>query len=136
MAEVMMQLGAFQFGIDTAAYQNLDRSTEYRWARQPRISTNDAMQFTGLGPDNIDLAGVIYPHFRGGLDQIERMRVQASLGLPLPLVSGLGRVLGLWSVESVTEGQTTYASQGVPHRQDFSMRISRYDGGLRALLPF
>ena len=79
MAEVMMQLGFFQFSIDAATYQRLSRSTEYRWARQARIGTNDALQFTGYGPETIALEGVIYPHFRGGLKQVDKMRTQASI---------------------------------------------------------
>ncbi|AVO37404.1 phage tail protein [Pukyongiella litopenaei] len=136
MAEVMMQLGFFQFSIDNATYQRLSRSTEYRWSRQARIGTNDALQFTGLGPETIELEGVIYPHFRGGLGQVDKMRIQASIGIPLPLVSGLGRVLGLWVVEAISEGQEVFAAQGIPHRQDFTMRMARYDGGLRTLLRF
>ena len=136
MAEVMMQLGFFQFSLDTAAYQRLGRSTEYRWARQSRIGSNDALQFTGYGPETIEIEGVIYPHFRGGLKQIDKMRTQAGLGIPLPLVSGLGRVLGLWVVETISEGQEVFAAQGIPHRQDFTMRMTRYDGGLRSLLRY
>ncbi len=136
MAEVMMQLGVFQFSIDDATYQRLSRSTEYRWARQARIGTNDALQFTGYGPETIEIEGVIYPHFRGGLKQVDRMRIQASLGAPLPLVSGIGKVLGFWVVEGITEGQQVFTARGVPHRQDFTMRIARYDGGLRTLLRF
>ena len=134
MAEVMMQLGLYQFAIDSATYQKFTRSTEYRWARQARIGSNDALQFTGLGPDVIDLDGVVYPHFRGGLNQINKMRTQASVGIPLPLVSGIGKVLGLWVIEAVTEGQEIFAAQGIPHRQNFTMRMARYDGGLRSLL--
>ena len=134
MAEVMMQLGLYQFAIDSATYQKFTRSTEYRWARQARIGSNDALQFTGLGPDVIDLDGVVYPHFRGGLNQINKMRTQASVGIRLPLVSGIGKVLGLWVIEAVTEGQEIFAAQGIPHRQNFTMRMARYDGGLRSLL--
>jgi phage protein U len=136
MAEVMMQLGFFQFSIDDATYQRLSRSTEYRWARQARIGSNDALQFTGYGPETIELEGVIYPHFRGGLKQVDRMRTQASLGVPLPLVSGIGKVLGLWVVEAISEGQEVFAARGIPHKQDFTMRMARYDGGLRSLLRY
>jgi len=136
MAEIMMQLGFFQFSIDDATYQRLNRSTEYRWARQSRIGANDALQFTGYGPETIEMEGVIYPHFKGGLKQVDRMRTQAGIGIPLPLVTGQGRILGLWVVEGITEGQEVFARQGVPLRQDFTMRMSRYDGGLRSLLRF
>lgn len=136
MAKQMMQLGAYQFSIDTAAYQSLERVTEYRWAAQTRIGAQAALQFVGLGNDEITLQGVIYPHFRGGLDQITLMRAQGSLGFPLPLIAGTGRPLGIWVMKSVAEGQRVFAEGGVPLRQDFSIRIRRYDGGLRSLLPF
>ena len=138
MSDAMLQLGLYQFSLNDAAYQRLERSAEYRWARLERIGSNDALQFTGQGPEAIELEGVIYPHFRGGLDQVKEMRLQASVGVPLPLVSGRGSFLGLWCIESVTEGETVFARQGVPQRIEFSLRIARYDGGLRSLLrvPF
>lgn len=136
MAEVMMQLGRFQFSIDSAAYQRLARSTEYRWARQPRIGSHDALQFTGYGADTIELEGVIYPHFRGGLKQLNKLRLQASLGVPMPLVSGQGKILGLWVTTSITEGQEVFAGAGIPKKQNFSIGLERYDGGLRSFLRY
>jgi len=134
MADVMLQLGRFQFALDSAAYQRLTRTSEYRWARQARIGTNDALQFTGYGPDTIEIEGVIHPHFMGGLGQVSKLRRQAALGVPLPLVSGLGKFMGVWVVEAITEGQQVFAPGGIPHRQDFSMRLGRYDGGFLSIL--
>lgn len=136
MTNTMLRLGAYKFSVSTAAYQELTRSVAYRWARQERIGTNDALQFTGLGPESIELRGVVFPQFQGGLRQVDRMRLQASIGVPLPLITGTGRVLGLWCVEQITEAQAVFAVRGAPKRQEFNMRITRYDGGLRALLPF
>ena len=64
------------------------------------------------------------------------MRRTAELGLPLPMVAGTGRILGIWVVEGVREGQRKFATHGAPLRQDFTLNIRRYDGGLRSLLPF
>ncbi|WP_342586085.1 phage tail protein [Leisingera sp. ANG-M1] len=64
------------------------------------------------------------------------MRRSASLGFPLPLMAGTGKVMGLWVIERVGEGQRTFAGNGAPLRQDFTISIRRYDGGLRSLLPF
>lgn len=140
MADVMLMLGAYQFGVSTAAYQQLQRSTEYRWTAQARIGANDALQFTGYGADEINVAGVIYPHYRGGLGQVAALRAQADLALPLPLISGTGAVLGLWVVVGVTEGQRTFDRGGAPRAQEFSVRLRRYDQSLvgvaLALLPF
>lgn len=130
----MMRLGPLKFSVDTAAYQQLSRSAEYRWARQTQIGRNDALQFTGLGPETIELRGVVFPFHRGGLRQPDRMRLTASIGLPLPLIDGRGRVLGLWVIESVSEDHEVFAAQGVPRKQTFSMRLTRYDGGIRSIL--
>ncbi|MFG6082336.1 phage tail protein [Paracoccus litorisediminis] len=136
MGSIMMRLGVYKFSLDTAAYQELSRTAEYRWARQERIGTNDALQFTGLGPETLELRGVVFPLFRGGLDQVKRMRAQASLGVPLPLIDGLGKVWGLWALEQISERQSIFMPRGAPKRIEFDLRLSRYDGGLRALLPF
>lgn len=136
MSETMLRIGPYRFAMSSAAYQNFSRSAAYTWARQSRIGTNDALQYTGLGAETITLSGVIYPYFRGGLGQIDRMRRSASIGVPLPLIDGRGRVLGLWAIEQVTETQTVFDRRGVPKRQEFEMRLTRYDGGLRGLLPF
>ena len=136
MANVMMRLGVYKFSISTAAYQQLSRSTSYRWSRQERVGVNDALQFTGLGADTIELSGVVFPAFEGGLSQPDHLRLQASIGIPLPLISGLGRVLGLWCVEEIRETQSVFAKGGAPLRQEFELRLARYDGGLRALLPY
>jgi len=136
MSEPMLQLGLYQFSISTAAYQELSRGAEYRWAAQPRVGTNDALQFTGTPGETLELRGVIYPHYKGGLDQLTRMRAQASIGVPLPLISMGGRVVGAWVVEAVREGQRLFDRGGAPLRQEFDIKLRRYDGGLRSLLPF
>lgn len=136
MATVMMRLGIYKFSLDSAAYQELSRAAAYRWARQERIGTNDALQFTGLGPETVDLRGVVFPLFRGGLDQVSDMRLQASIGIPLPMIDGRGKVWGLWAIEQINERQSVFMDRGAPKKIEFDLRLSRYDGGLRALLPF
>lgn len=94
MSETMMALGAFRFSLDTAAYQDFKRSQTYRWQSQERLLRRPALQFLGLGEETIELNGLIYPHFRGGLTQVETMRVEANKGSRLVLVDGLGFVWG------------------------------------------
>lgn len=129
MADVMMKLGDYAFGIDTAAYQRLARSTSYRWAAQERVGAHDALQFTGPGDDTITLTGSIYPDWRGGTGQLERMREQAGKGKPLMMVDGNGFIRGRWVIESVEEASDTYAKAGVPRRQRFTLQLRRYDDG-------
>jgi phage protein U len=129
MSDVMMKLGAFTFRVDTAAYQQLTRATEYRWPGQERIGQANALQYTGPGADTITLTGVVYPQFRGGLSQIEDMRTEAAKGQPLLLVDGRGRIHGRWVIERVEETQDAFFIAGAPKRQRFTLQLRKYDDG-------
>lgn len=124
---VMMSLGTFQFGIASAAYQELARSTEYRWPSQDRFGQRPVSQFTGIGNDTITLPGVIYPEYRGGLGQLDTMRALAGQGKPQQLIDGRGNVLGMWAIERVEEKQGVFAAFGAARKQEFTLTIKRVD---------
>lgn len=131
---VMMQLGAFQFSISTAAYKELRRRTEYRWASQDRFGKMPALQFTGPGSDAITLTGVIYTEYRGGIGQLNSMRALAATGTPQRMVDGTGNLLGKFVIESVEEGQSVFAGQGQPRKQEFTLQLRQFpDDALDAL---
>lgn len=125
-ASVMMQLGSFQFGISTAAYQELTRRSEYRWPGQDRMGVEPALQFTGPASESITLSGTIYTEYRGGTGQPGGLRALAAGGRPLALVDGQGRMLGQWVVESVEEKQSVFANAGVPRKQEFSLQLKKF----------
>ena len=54
----MMALGGYRFGVSTAAYRELTRAAEYRWAAQERLGRLPARQYLGPGSE---LSGVIHP---------------------------------------------------------------------------
>lgn len=121
-----MGLGEYRFGLDTAAYQTLERMTEWRWAQQDRLARPPAQQYVGPGSDRLTLSGVIYPHYRGGLRQVERLRSEAGKGEPLDLVDGLGRVWGPWVVLSVRESHRRLMANGAPLRVEFQVELAAY----------
>jgi len=125
-AQILMTLGGFQFEINTAAHDQLQRQSAYRWEKQDRLGREPAMQFIGKGEEKINLNGVIYPHFRGGLGQLNTMRTMAEGGEPLQLIDGLGNVLGQYCITQVQETQTVYVGPGIPRHVDFSMELARY----------
>lgn len=124
---IMMALGVFQFSIQTAVYQELNRHTEYKWPSQHRFGKRPSSQFVGKGEDTITLPGVIYPEYRGGFQQIERMRLLAGLGKPLMLVDGLGKIMGRWVIESIDEKQTLFAAFGAPRKMEFTVALRKFD---------
>lgn len=134
----MMALGRYRFSIDSAAYQELKHSQSYRWQSHDRIQRRPALQFIGPGEETINLSGLIYPHFQGGLKQIDALRNEAGRGEPLLLVDGLGFVWGRWVVAQIDEGQSFFQANGQPLKQSFQLKLNRYgddamDGGGRTL---
>ena len=122
----MMKLGTFRFCIYTAAYQELNRTTNYKWGEQAVFGAWDNLQFLGPGEDVMSLTGVVYPEFQGGTGQINDLRALAETGQPQLLVSGIGKILGYWVINSISEGQTKFAAFGVPRRQEFTINIRKY----------
>lgn len=127
MLDVMMALGSFRFSMDTAAFDDFQRTTGFNWSEQARIGTNPALQFVGKETETINLKGLIYPEFKGGFKQIEEMRRIGHEGKALRLVSGLGDNLGQWVISSVTDTQTIFTFAGLPQKMEFRLSLKRYD---------
>lgn len=123
---IMMALGTFRFGLPTAAYQQLQRTNTYRWPEQQRMGREPALQFSGPGSETIELEGVIFPHFKGGLGQVDAMRTEAGKGKPLLLIDGQGKQWGKYCILEIRETQTPFAQGGIPLKQQFSLRLVRY----------
>ncbi|OQX16162.1 MAG: hypothetical protein BWK73_04680 [Thiothrix lacustris] len=127
---MMMQLGRYQFSINAARYNQLQRDTTYLWAAQNRVGGTPSRQFGGLGDDTLTISGVVFPQWRGGVWQVEAMRSEARKGKPLILVSAgwaLGRnVFGYWTLNKVTENQSWIGKYGDPAKQEFGLELTYY----------
>jgi hypothetical protein len=126
MTEVMMALGSYRFSVRTAAFDALRRSSAWRWPAQERIGRAPARQFVGAGDDALEISGVIYPHYAGGLRQVERLRETAGSGVPLPLVDGRGRLWGMWCIERIEETGRVFHADGRPQKIEFSLTLAAY----------
>jgi uncharacterized protein len=133
MAEIMMRLGSFGFGLDTAAYQEFQRSTAYTWASLSRFGQDDALQSTGPGADTISLPGVVYPEHFGGTGQLDALRALGAKAQPQTLIDGRGNMLGQWVVEGVDERGTVFAQRGVARRQEFTVKLRRFQSDATGL---
>lgn len=119
-APVMLQLGAFQFGINTAAHQGLNRSDGWRWPAQERIGQEAALQHIGPAETTITLDGVIFPEWRGGFGQLDAMGGQAGWG-----AAGAGQCVGEKAAEP---------GGGFARRKHGPVRAKRATRGLPFLL--
>lgn len=117
---------AYFFNLDTAAFDELSRSTAFRWAAQERLTRRSAQQAVGMGEEKITLKGAIFPNFKGGLKQLNTLRSIGEQLKPLMLTTGYGEVLGRWCLVNVNEDQGHFLQGGIPRKQGFTLEFVRY----------
>ena len=116
----------YYFNLDTAAFDELSRSTEFRWASQERLSRRPAQQAVGVGDEKLTLKGTIYPGFKGGLKQLDTLRTIGARLQPLTLTTGYGEVIGTWCLKTIAEEQGAFLHGGIPRKQGFTLEFVRY----------
>ncbi|MGO4366425.1 phage tail protein [Pseudomonas sp. PAB10] len=121
----------YYFNLDTAAFDELRRSTEFRWASQERLTRRPAQQAVGIGEEKITLKGAIFPGFKGGIKQLDTLRSIGAQLKPLTLTTGYGDVLGTWCLKSVEEEQSALLQGGIPRKQAFTLEFARYGDDLQ-----
>ena len=124
---MMCALGMFVFSLSTAAYQELQRQTDWRHASNNRVGVAPARQFVGRGDDSITLPGIIFPELAGSALSLDALRLMANTGKAWPMVEGSGRIYGLWVIESLSETKTIFFSNGTPRRIEFTLSLKRTD---------
>lgn len=131
---MMMALGMFIFSLETLAYQELQRQTEWRHGSTSRIGTNPARQFLGRGEDSISMPGILFPALAGTPLSLDTLRAMADTGKAWPLIEGTGRILGIWVIDNITENKTLFFQDGAARRIEFTISLKRIDDGRVDLL--
>jgi phage protein U len=126
---MMMALGVFVFGLETLAYQEFQRQTEWRHGATSRIGAQPARQFTGRGDETLTLPGVLVPGLAGLSLSLDTLRYMADTGKAWPLVEGTGRLYGAWVIERLQETRTLFFRDGAARRIEFTLTLQRIDDG-------
>lgn len=127
MASVLMSLGGFKFSITTAAYSQLVKKWEWRWAQQALIGRTDALQCVGKASDSVSLTGEVAPSLLSvGTKQIQTLADLGNEMEPKLMVSGEGDVLGYWVIKSLQETGTRFIRGGLPRIQTYQMELLFY----------
>jgi phage protein U len=131
---MMLALGMFVFSLHTAAYQEMQRQTDWRHPGSNRIGAQPARQFLGRGEDAITLPGIILPELAGTVLSLDALRLMADTGKAWPMVEGTGRLCGLWVIENLTETRSLFFRDGAARRIEFNLSLKRIDDGRIDLL--
>ena len=125
----MLSFGEFEFSIDTAAYNAMKRTMEWRWDEQQLIGKNDLLQYTGKGARAITLEGMVHAGFRdgAGLDALDTL-VQMVDDNPAPhlLVSSTGDVMGYFVATAYSDNTTSFLPGGAPKNKTFTLELKYY----------
>lgn len=132
---MMLSLGQFVFSLDTLAYQQLQRATDWRHAANSRVGARAASQFVGPGDDKITLNGVLLPELAGKRTSLDTVRDMGGQGAAWSLVDGNGVVYGAFVLLSVNETSTLFFADGTPRRIEFTLELRRVDDGQVANNP-
>lgn len=123
----LMTLGMFVFSIDTALYEALTRSREWRHATAERFGARAAAQYVGPGADNIGISGRIVPEIAGRYSAIETLADMAAAGETYPLMDGQGRILGHYRIVRIDEDHVAIMAGGLPRQVAFRIELERGD---------
>lgn len=126
MSKMMMALGDYRFSVETAAYERIQRTNTYRWSALERHGRAPAHQFLGPGEESVTFEGTIYPHFKGGLQQIEAMRQEADKGEALLLIDSSGIAWGRYCIRRIAETRSQIFGTGHPRKKTFQLELVAY----------
>lgn len=126
-ARELLSLGMFVFGMDSVAYSELTRRTDWRHALSERHGARAASQYVGPGLDTISMGGLLVPEIGGRFADLDRLIEMADTGDHWPLVEGTGKVLGKFRIIAVDQKQKAIMAGGIPRAIDFTIDLERAD---------
>lgn len=123
MTSKLMSLGMFVFSIPTLAYDELQRRSSWRVARNSVVGAKDALQFLGADLDTISLSGSAPAEISKGRASIDQLREMAAEGEAWPLVDGSGIVWGAYIITGIDERQSRFTPDGTARMIDFAIDL-------------
>jgi len=127
MANNMMSLGLFAFGMENLVYQEFRRANAWKHSNVSRVGTRDANQFVGIGEEKVNLPGIITPQIQGRRASLDALRKMGDTGLAYVLVDGTGSVYGAYVITDLTETASLFFSDGAARRIEFDLSLKRVD---------
>lgn len=121
---VMLMIGSFPFMIQTAGFDKLTRSTNWRWGSTELIGTSPNYQYIGQGEKTITISGGIYPHQHGFATSLDYLKKLAERGEPHLMVNMFGMSMDYWIINSINETESVYFSNGTPRKIEFEISLS------------
>ncbi|MGE1154962.1 phage tail protein [Pseudomonas sp. ICMP 460] len=106
-----MVLGTFIFGLSRGfAYDTLDRVSSGGWGSLDIIVGKPKSTQVGQALETLTFGGKATR--AKGMARLDELRALQAVRVPLPLVDGIGRNWGLWTIKSIDEKQAGVIDDG------------------------
>lgn len=123
---MVLNLGGFKF--EWKQTSEIAIETEFGITSQERIANFEALLSAKLGSQTVNLNGQTLPFACDGQSALKPLYALAELRQSLPLVTGLGKYLGRFAIEKISENRSVFAPNGAFFTQTFSLILRRdYD---------
>jgi phage protein U len=122
---MLLVVGPLEFEATGPHFEQLRHAHEMSWAQHDRFGVAPHYQFTGAGPEEVEIEGTVYPEYFPGLEDIRRLPRSGSQ--PVVVASGSGDVYGQWIIKSVENVQTFFTRHGEPRKVQFTIRLAKYN---------
>jgi len=122
----ILQVGPLQFEATGPHFERLKHGYAFTWPKHDRFGQPPAYQFTGAGPETVDIDGTVYPEYFAGFEELQSLAGRASR--PQVVVSGAGDVFGRWIVVGLLMRQGYYRKDGLPRKIDFRISLEKFQG--------
>ncbi|MFT3967750.1 MAG: phage tail protein [Sphingobium sp.] len=123
----IMSFGMFVFSIPTLLHEEMQRSADYRFARNARIGARDAAQFIGPGDETVSLSGTAYSEMGDIEGSMQDLAAIANEGTALPLVCANGTVYGTFVLTRIDQRGKAFWPDGSPRALSFTLDLLRVD---------
>lgn len=133
MAGTSLALGAFIFRAHGFGFTGMGRSLDTTWATIETAGGLDTLQWTGPRSETVSITGVLFPREFGGMGTLEGLRLAATSGVAMNLVSLGGKVFGRHAVQKIDEDRLFMDGAGVPGRIAYTLELKRMGGALPRL---
>ncbi|GLK49603.1 hypothetical protein GCM10017620_25760 [Brevundimonas intermedia] len=124
---MLLALGMFDFSIDTALFNQLQRRRNWRHPSGDRVGARAASQYAGPGDDIIVLGGLLAPGQIGHAEALDDIALMAKAGSAYPLLDGEGYVYGAYVITDLDETKRNFLVDGQALMVDFTITLKRVD---------
>lgn len=126
---IMAIIGGFVFSANDKEFHKMEKTTRYHYAKIRRIYGSTEYHAIGGRDEGRVISGRINTLQSGG-DPLQVLELMAELKIEYPLFLGTGKYLGLFIIEDIKTIETKIIDNGAAIQVDFTVKISRTDGGL------